>query len=152
MRKVKLIVHETYQGKRKSEDVFAAVFLSNAAALTPNTHSGIIKDTERSQDSLCSGKGADYYTIIEMQESLDEHISIMAKKFIDANQIKLNHALILDGTKKEKTVLYGIGSTPDQWFIKLWVIAQFPKIVFATYQSEKKTSELKKVVRPFILQ
>ena len=44
MRKVKLIVHETYQGKRKSEDVFAAVFLSNAAALTPNTHSGIIKE------------------------------------------------------------------------------------------------------------
>ena len=41
MRKVKLIVHETYQEKRKSEDVFAAVFLSNAAALTPNTHSGI---------------------------------------------------------------------------------------------------------------
>ncbi len=24
MRKVKLIVHETYQGKRKTEDVFAA--------------------------------------------------------------------------------------------------------------------------------
>ena len=47
MRKVKLIVHETYQGKRKTEDVFAAVFLSNAATLTPNTHSGIIKDTER---------------------------------------------------------------------------------------------------------
>jgi hypothetical protein len=54
MRKVKLIVHETYQGKRKSEDVFAAVFLSDAAALTPNTHSGIIKDTERSRDSLRS--------------------------------------------------------------------------------------------------
>lgn len=32
MRKVKLIVHETYQGKRKSEDVFAAVFLSDTAA------------------------------------------------------------------------------------------------------------------------
>lgn len=62
MRKVKLIVHETYQGKRKSEDVFAAIFLSNAAALTPNTHSGIIKDTERSQDSLCSEKGAAYGT------------------------------------------------------------------------------------------
>ena len=29
MRKVKLIVHETYQGKRKSEDVFAAVFPDN---------------------------------------------------------------------------------------------------------------------------
>ena len=59
MGKVKLIVHETYQGKCKTEDIFAAVFLSNAAALTENTHSGIIKDTERSQDSLCSGKGAD---------------------------------------------------------------------------------------------
>ena len=35
MRKVKLIVYETYQGKRKSEDVFAAVFLSNAAASAP---------------------------------------------------------------------------------------------------------------------
>ena len=58
MRKVKLIVHETYQGKRKSEDVFAAVFLSNAAALTPNTHSAIIKDTDRPQDPLCSVKGA----------------------------------------------------------------------------------------------
>ena len=54
MSKVKLVVHECYAGKQKSEEVFAAVFLSNAAALTPNTHSGIIKDTERSQDSLCS--------------------------------------------------------------------------------------------------
>lgn len=34
MGKVKLIVHETYQGKCKTEDIFAAVFLSNAAALT----------------------------------------------------------------------------------------------------------------------
>lgn len=43
MRKVKLIVHETYQGKRKSGDVFAAVFLSYAAALTKSIHPGIIK-------------------------------------------------------------------------------------------------------------
>ena len=62
MSKVKLVVHECYTGKRKSEEVFAAVFLSNAAALTPNAHSGIIKDTERSQDSLCSEKGATYGT------------------------------------------------------------------------------------------
>ena len=62
MRKVKLIVHETYQGKRKREDVFAAVFLSNAAALTESTNPSIIELTDRSQDSLCSGKGADYGT------------------------------------------------------------------------------------------
>lgn len=62
MRKVKLIVHETYQGKRKSEDVFAAVFLSNAAALTESVYPGIIKEIEQSQDSLCSEKGAAYGT------------------------------------------------------------------------------------------
>ena len=62
MSKVRLIVHESYQGKRKSEDVFAAMFLSNASALTPNTHYGINKDNERSVDSLCSEKGATYGT------------------------------------------------------------------------------------------
>ena len=39
MRKVKLVVHECYAGKRKSEEVFAAVFLSNAAALTKSKKS-----------------------------------------------------------------------------------------------------------------
>lgn len=34
MRQVKLVVHECYAGKQKSEEVNAAVFLSNAAALT----------------------------------------------------------------------------------------------------------------------
>ena len=58
MRKVKLIVHETYQGKCKSEDVFAAVFLSNAVALTEKEKPSIIELTDRSQDSLCSVKGA----------------------------------------------------------------------------------------------
>ena len=33
MRKVKLIVHETDQSKRKREDVFAAVFLSDTTAM-----------------------------------------------------------------------------------------------------------------------
>ena len=41
MRKVKLIVHENYQGKRKSEDVFVEVFLSNATALTKKEKMGI---------------------------------------------------------------------------------------------------------------
>jgi len=108
-----------------------------------------IEDDVDSTSVYCpDGEGAlilSYYSIVEMQETLDENISIMAKKFIDANHVKLNHALILDGTQKGKIVLYGMGSTPDQWFIKLWVIARYPKVVFATYQSEKKTSELKKV-------
>ena len=94
------------------------------------------------------GEGAltfSFYTIMEMKETLDEHISIMAKKFIDTNRIKLNKAFILDGTKKGKTVLYGTGVTPDNWFIKIWVIAKYPKVILATYQSEKKTPELKEM-------
>ncbi len=88
-----------------------------------------------------------FYTVMELQKSLDEHISIMAKKFIENNNIKLHNPLILDGTKKSKTVLYGTGTTSDNWFVKIWIVAKLPKIVFATYQSEKKTSEVKKVDR-----
>ena len=62
MRKVKLVVHECYAGKRKSEEVNAAVFLSNSAALIEITMPNIIELTDRSQDSLCSGKGAVYGT------------------------------------------------------------------------------------------
>ena len=57
MQKPKLIVHETYKGKQCTEEVFAAVFLS-AAGLTESIYPGIIKETEQSQDSLCSRKGA----------------------------------------------------------------------------------------------
>ena len=46
MRKIKFIVHEAYQGKQKTEDVFAAVFLlSNAAALTEKQKPSIINIT-----------------------------------------------------------------------------------------------------------
>lgn len=62
MRKVKLVVHECFTGKQNPEDVFTTVFLSNAAALTDNADSGIMKVTEQPQDSLCSRKGADYGT------------------------------------------------------------------------------------------
>lgn len=93
------------------------------------------------------GEGAitiSFFNILEMKETLDEHISIMAKQFIDQNGITLHTPLILYGTKEFKMTLYGTGTTSDNWFIKLWVVAKYPKIVFATYQCEKKTSEVKK--------
>ncbi len=58
MEKVKLIVHECFQGKRKMEDVFAAVFLSDTAALTTNAKTSMMQLIEQSQDSLGSEKGA----------------------------------------------------------------------------------------------
>ena len=108
------------------------------------------EDNDTTSVFSVDGDGAltlSYFSIFEMQGTVDEHISIMAKKFIDTNHIKLNHALILIGAQDEKRVLYGAGSLPDQWFKKLWVIAKFPRVVFATYQSEKKTSELKQIDR-----
>lgn len=62
MERTRFIVHEEFAGKRKPEDVFAVVFLSNAAALMEHAKSSIIKDTDQSQGSLCSGKGAEYGT------------------------------------------------------------------------------------------
>ncbi|MBO5906566.1 MAG: hypothetical protein J6Q85_00235 [Clostridia bacterium] len=91
------------------------------------------------------GKGAittSFFNVLNAKESLDEQISILAKRFIDQNNINLHSHLILlnrDGN----TILYGTGTTPDGWFIKLWVVAKHPKIVFATYQSERKSSEVK---------
>ena len=85
-----------------------------------------------------------FFNILEIQKTLDEHISILAKRFIDQNGIKLDGPLILCGTKETKTMLYGTGKTSDNWFIKLWIVAKYPKIVFATYQSENKTSDLEK--------
>ena len=41
-----------------------------------------------------------------------------------------------------KVILRGTGRTSDEWFIKIWIIAKNPKIVFSTYQAAKKTKEL----------
>ena len=62
MHKVKIVVHETYQGSRRCEDVFAAMFMSNVAALTNCSQPSIMEITDRSQDSLRSKKGATYGT------------------------------------------------------------------------------------------
>lgn len=80
--------------------------------------------------------------VLSTKESLDEQISIMAKRFIDKNDINLHSSLVLFN-KDGKTILYGTGTTSDGWFIKLWVVAKPPKIVFATYQSERKSTEVK---------
>jgi hypothetical protein len=92
-----------------------------------------------------NGDGAltlSFFTVIELEKSFTEHISMMASKYINNNHIKLQNPLILNGTKKNKTVLYGTGINADNWFIKIWLVAKLPKIVFATYYSEKKTSEV----------
>ena len=57
MGKTKLIVREVFQGGRSLEELIAPPILDDTA-LTADTESVIIESTEQSQDSLCSGKGA----------------------------------------------------------------------------------------------
>ena len=92
-----------------------------------------------------NGSGAmtiSFFSVLNTEESLDEQISISAKRFIDQNNINL-HTPLVPLNRDGKTILYGTGTTSDGWFIKLWVVAKYPKIVFATYQSEQKSIEVK---------
>ena len=64
-----------------------------------------------------NGNGAmtiSFFSILDMNKSLDEHISIMAKKFVDKNEISLYGPLILCGSKESKLTLYGTGVTSDK--------------------------------------
>ena len=92
-----------------------------------------------------NGNGAittSFFNVIDTEKSLDEQISILAKRFVDQNHINLHSPLILFN-RDSKTILYGTGRSDDNWFVKLWVVAKSPKIVFATYQSEQKSAEVK---------
>lgn len=92
-----------------------------------------------------SGNGAittSFFNVLKTKESLDEQMSILVKRFIDQKNINLHSPLILFN-RDGKAILYGTGTTSDGWFIKLWVVAKYPKIVFATYQSERKSAEVK---------
>jgi len=108
----------------------------------------VVEDCTDSTSIYCNhGEGAitlSFHAIFELQGTLVEHISMMAKRFVDGNKIALDRELVLDETKN-KIVLYGEGISPDNWYIKLWLIARYPKIVLATYISEQKTAEVKKV-------
>lgn len=95
-----------------------------------------------------NGEGAivlSFYTLMELQNDLEEHISMMAKNFIDGNMINLDNPLNLEWTKKEKVILNGTGKTSDNDFIKIWIIAKYPKVIIATYEVENQTAELKQV-------
>ena len=72
--------------------------------------------SEEREDNLLifnpNGEGAitiSFFNILEMRETLDEHISIMAKNFVDQNRITLHNPLILYGTEEYKAQLYLVG-------------------------------------------
>ena len=103
---------------------------------------------EESEDKLFlynpDGNGAitiSFFNVLSVEKSLEEQVCIIAKQFIDQNKIHTHSPLILQ-QKGKKAIVYGTGVTSDNWFIKVWVVSQFPKIVFCTYQSEQKSNEV----------
>lgn len=56
MSKVKLIIHERFDGKRSLEDAFLSTFQSESYQLLQDDSSVIMRSTEQSQDSFSSGK------------------------------------------------------------------------------------------------
>ncbi len=95
-----------------------------------------------------NGNGAlilSFYSNMEAKDNIDEQISIMAKKFVESNKIKIDKPFILEENQKDKKILYGTGKLPDGYFFKMWIIAKYPKIIIATYNSEKETEEIKDI-------
>ena len=84
---------------------------------------------------------ASFYNMLA-DRSIDEQITVMAKKFTEQNAITVDKSMFFIHGGTEKTVLHATDITQDKWFVKLWVAAKKPKIVMITYQSQKKTKEI----------
>lgn len=84
---------------------------------------------------------ASFYNMLA-DRSIDEQITVMAKKFTEQNAITVDKSMFFIHDGEEKTVLCAAGITQDKWFVKLWVAVKKPKIVMITYQSQKKTKEI----------
>jgi len=96
------------------------------------------------------GNGAmtiSFFNILDNGKSIDEQISICAKKFIDKNNVKLKGVLIITGSKDTKLVLQGSGTTLENDFIRIWVVANSQKLVFVSYESDKISDEVRFVIK-----
>ena len=62
MNKIKLIIHERFNGKQSLEDVFLSAFQYETYQLLQDNSSSIMSVTEQSQDSFSSGKDKKYGT------------------------------------------------------------------------------------------
>lgn len=90
------------------------------------------------------GKGAitvSFLTALDRDAVSVPNIGKGAKNFIDQNHVKLDHAMILrtstSDSGTEKNILSGSGKMPD-FYVKFWIIAQYPKIIRITYLSSKR--------------
>ena len=83
-----------------------------------------------------------FFNVLDTASSLEDKMGELAKRFVSQNNIYI-HGQFIRSHKGHNRILCGSGTSSDGWFIKLWIVAKFPKIVFATYHSEQKKEELK---------
>ena len=103
-----------------------------------NEDSLTIYDSEKDEGAITMS----FYNIMMPRESLVSKICDMAKKFIDSSEVKLHESLILNQKKDGSCVLSGTGDDSEGWFVKLWIVAKYPKIVVATYYNKTKNGEI----------
>ena len=105
---------------------------------------------EESEDRLLlydpEGNGAmvlSFLNAIDNQKVLEEQISVLSKRFVDQNRITLSRPFVMYGSEETKLTLCGEGTTDDRWYVKLWAVAKFPKIIVITYQAQMQSAEVK---------
>lgn len=91
--------------------------------------------------SLYSNSGDGALTISSLSlvsddiHSLEERVCIMARQFIREKKIIISGSLMLEGG--ENVIVYGKGKTPDNWFVRIWIIAKGPRVLVSTFYSRK---------------
>ena len=84
-----------------------------------------------------------FYSLVSTEECFEGKLNIFAKRFMEENRIQLKYPSLVRYKRSGKTIFYGIGTIPNGQFVKLWVVAQYPKIVVARYESDEKNPEVK---------
>ena len=82
------------------------------------------------------------YNMINMNAPQIETVLNLFQDFVAKNGISLDTPTAISYYVDSKLITTGIGRSCDQWFIKIWCICQYYKILLATYLAEKATEEI----------
>ena len=92
-----------------------------------------------------NGDGAitfSFYNVLGDSRPLYQIVSVMKKKYVEENNISVPKISLIKEDDSHKLETFDEGTTHDGWFFKMYVVAKYPRIVFATYYSENRTQEI----------
>ena len=82
------------------------------------------------------------YNIIDKNTPQIETVHNLFEDFVAKNGISLDTPTAISHYVDSKLITTGTGRSCDQWFIKIWCICQYHKILLATYLTTKITEEI----------